>query len=762
MTTIRIMAEGAHAEVISMTGTLTSGMVGATTEFHYGPEWDGLLKTAVFTAGSITRDVVDAGDVVEVPPEVLVKPGEFLRVGVYGYRADGSIVIPTVMVYVGKIMPGADPSGDVSAQPTPTLVQQMMGLTQQSVEASEAAAEDAQAAVNAAQQSANESAQARQAAQETAQNVVDANQFAAAAKLSAGEAKTSEDNAKTSEGNAKTSETIADQSAKTADASAAKAAQSEGNAKTSENNAKLSETAAENAKTTAEQKATDAATSAANAAKSEGNAKTSEANAKAAETDAQAAQAKAEEAAANAETWAKSVHLPQVAKPGQTIIVKAVDENGKPTEWEAADYQEKICGTETGMVEVFTETVLTTYEEAGDLNAVTPENSVAEMVAGKTYTVNWNGTAYECMAYSYAADPVTIAFGRVAELGLIETDTGEPFIGLYAPTVGACMFIVFDGSTEVTLSIYCTAETIQTIPPKYLPEGVPYIEDGGMVEVLPETTLTSSESDPGEFGLMENVPTLVIGEAYTVKWNGTEYTGTAIDGSALVNVPGSVMLVNDDTDMTTGANMLFMIVLMNGGLMFVDPAGSTELTVAIYQGGRTLHKLPNELLDLDWLPKKEAALYTVLPETGLSSTILVSDLPLIELTVGETYLVTYGGIEYSMVGKRYYTDNVDVVYLGNFYLFDQATADTGEPFVLMAVRSGSAAEADGSTFMERAKTEQNTVMVQGTEYVPNKLPAEYLPESVDGVIIRSSTADSTKKFKLTVDDSGTISATEVT
>ena len=39
-----------------------------------------------------------------------------------------------------------------------------------------------------------------------------------------------------------------------------------------------------------------------------------------------------------------------------------------------------------------------------------------------------------------------------------------------------------------------------------------------------------------------------------------------------------------------------------------------------------------------------------------------------------------------------------------------------------------------------------------------------LPKSGNGnsVIVKSSTPDSTKKFKITVDDSGTISATEVT
>ena len=47
-----------------------------------------------------------------------------------------------------------------------------------------------------------------------------------------------------------------------------------------------------------------------------------------------------------------------------------------------------------------------------------------------------------------------------------------------------------------------------------------------------------------------------------------------------------------------------------------------------------------------------------------------------------------------------------------------------------------------------------------------QLPEEYIPNTIqrvgDDVIISSSTADSTKKFKITVDDSGTISATEVT
>ena len=50
-------------------------------------------------------------------------------------------------------------------------------------------------------------------------------------------------------------------------------------------------------------------------------------------------------------------------------------------------------------------------------------------------------------------------------------------------------------------------------------------------------------------------------------------------------------------------------------------------------------------------------------------------------------------------------------------------------------------------------------------YVPAsivKIPQEYVEGLEEGMIINSSTSGSTKKFKITVDDTGTISATEVT
>ena len=57
-------------------------------------------------------------------------------------------------------------------------------------------------------------------------------------------------------------------------------------------------------------------------------------------------------------------------------------------------------------------------------------------------------------------------------------------------------------------------------------------------------------------------------------------------------------------------------------------------------------------------------------------------------------------------------------------------------------------------------TKNNTAMTAGTGEFTLRASTGSL--SITGLLLKSSTADSTKKFKITVDDSGTISATEVT
>lgn len=124
MEPITITVTGADAQV-QHKPLLTCGMVGVPVEFTFDESWQGLQKTAVFRVGMTTLDVLDLDTACVVPHALLLSPYRTLRIGVYGCAADGSLVIPTVWADAGQILPGADPSGDTSADPALPLWQQL-------------------------------------------------------------------------------------------------------------------------------------------------------------------------------------------------------------------------------------------------------------------------------------------------------------------------------------------------------------------------------------------------------------------------------------------------------------------------------------------------------------------------------------------------------------------------------------------------------------------------------------------------------------
>lgn len=69
---------------------------------------------------------------------------------------------------------------------------------------------------------------------------------------------------------------------------------------------------------------------------------------------------------------------------------------------------------------------------------------------------------------------------------------------------------------------------------------------------------------------------------------------------------------------------------------------------------------------------------------------------------------------------------------------------------------------NGNHFFATIYTEDqhNIIIKTGTTQIV-QIPEQYIPE-MGSVTLLSSTADSTKKFKITVDDTGTLTATEVT
>lgn len=106
---IKVSGATASAEKESK---ITAGMVGVTVRMQYADIWNGLHKTVVFRAGTVTKDVITDDEVVTVPKEVVAVPDVHLHVGVYGVDAEGNLVIPTIWAGLGRVMDAADPSGD--------------------------------------------------------------------------------------------------------------------------------------------------------------------------------------------------------------------------------------------------------------------------------------------------------------------------------------------------------------------------------------------------------------------------------------------------------------------------------------------------------------------------------------------------------------------------------------------------------------------------------------------------------------------------
>ena len=143
---------------------------------------------------------------------------------------------------------------------------------------------------------------------------------------------------------------------------------------------------------------------------------------------------------------------------------------------------------------------------------------------------------------------------------------------------------------------------------------------------------------------------------------------------------------------------------------------------------------------------------TVIPETTLVFTTSFLSLGNYSgnLVVGNTYIVKWRGTEYECVCK-----SGDGNYIGNGALAGEPESDA-YPFCIMQYSSTACL-----VFKESASAASIPISVIGKRIEHySKLPDEHLPESFPYIILRSS--NSSKQFKLTVNNSGTLDIVEVT
>ena len=97
-----VRVSGCRCETVRLE-PIPRGIVGAVVAVEYTDlAWDSLRKTVVFR-GAATKDVLDAGNEIVIPAEVVSKAGGSLYMGVYGVDAENHVAIPTIWTELGVI-----------------------------------------------------------------------------------------------------------------------------------------------------------------------------------------------------------------------------------------------------------------------------------------------------------------------------------------------------------------------------------------------------------------------------------------------------------------------------------------------------------------------------------------------------------------------------------------------------------------------------------------------------------------------------------
>ena len=475
--------------------------------FSFDSEWDAeTTRTARFVyykdGKSSFQDCVFVGDTVQAP---VMSGVSYVLVGVYAgnLRTSSPARITCKRSILCDGGTPVDPPADVYAQ-----LMALLNEVAQDLPAAVKSAEDAATSAAAAAAARDAAEQAKTDAEAAAQSAGKSETNAANAATSANLAK---DGAEAAASQAAASELDAEGAAAAATASAAAADQAERNATASASAALTAQGVAQSAAQSAE---TAASAANAQADRAQGAAQSADQSAQTAAGHASEARQAAEEAK-NAAGSGGGSGVDVTAQPGQMIIVKSVDENGKPTEWEAVD---RTHYTEGGMVEILPECQLTYDEDDGCFYINTIPSEIKE---GETYAIELNGVEYECTAIRPDPSDETYVFGNLGMLNPELANTGEPFVLVI--TDMQTVVYVFDGTTELTISIYHNAEVVHKLDSKYLPEGHQF---GDMeVDILPETEMALVTNPDVGMAMDMFIPSEMVlpNRVYTVKFNGAEY-----------------------------------------------------------------------------------------------------------------------------------------------------------------------------------------------------------------------------------------------
>ena len=216
------------------------------------------------------------------------------------------------------------------------------------------------------------------------------------------------------------------------------------------------------------------------------------------------------------------------------------------------------------------------------MHQITDENFA--IAGGKSYTVIWDGEAYQCVATTIEDVPVLGNLGIIGE----GDDTGEPFL---FNDSGNVQKAIVTNNTAATHNITVRGETVYPIAPEFLPKGYPYKGTGTILE---GTFEFSDHNGIYMHQITDENFDIAGGKSYTVIWDGEAYqcVATIEDMPVLGN-----LAIAGAPDSDTGEPFLFA-----DGMI---AANNTAATHTITVRGEVAYPIASEFLPDEYVTETE-------------------------------------------------------------------------------------------------------------------------------------------------------------
>ena len=323
--------------------------------------------------------------------------------------------------------------------------------------------------------------------------------------------------------------------------------------------------------------------------------------------------------------------------------------------------------------------------------------------------------------------------------------------------------------------------------PDYVKNRPFYTGDFVETEIIPKITVTFTEREGFMTATWPESFDAVEGQTYKISWDGTDYVCTCVFFNGEILFLGNLALIGVGDD--TGESFIFM---KQGRWLVGTTESATEHVISISEYAKQIVQI-----DEKYLPESA---FTKAEWSNISNKIVDYKQQSLSLSVnGESIKIGAGinysknrindklkfedGMAYEINGSIiFYSPNLERVYtldVNGRYTYSNGEVNFGSFYdkdyrkdIKISLHSSSSDDdpyhygyLEANAVFSSVETytfDINITVTAEAKQLPDICIDTNIQRVGDDVIIPSSTANSTKKFKITVDDSGAITTTEVT